>query len=81
MSIMLEAGRGRSRPLIFSAISMDPVQQSGRSHSVRTPQCVRQPAAAEAEEEKVPGPRWPEESPGGSPPLPSGVAAPRQQRR
>ena len=41
----------RSRPLIFSAISMDPVQQSGRSHSVRTPQCVRQPAAAEAEEE------------------------------
>ncbi len=48
---------------------------------MRTPQCVRQPAAAEAEEETVPGPRWPEESPGGSPPLPSGVAAPPQQRR
>ena len=43
---------------------------------MRIPQCVRQPAAAEAEEEKVPGPRWPEESPGGSPPPPSGVAAP-----
>ncbi len=62
----------------FSAISLDPVQQRGRSDSVRTPQCVRQPAVAEAEEEKVPGPLWPEKSSGGSPPLPSGVSASRQ---
>ena len=53
---------------MFLAVpAKDPVQQRGRSRPVRTPQCVRQPAAVEAEEENVPGPWWSEESPGGSP--------------